>query len=578
MNKMKNRIIATGLAFICCGAGISAQDLNPTVEVSRQYQGQLMEVHKPVMEMALPDSVDKFNLEFDYSVFENPFRSSYEFSPSVLNVDLAPDASGSRRLYLKAGAGFSLHPELDLVWTPVDGRKFRMSVYGFHRSYIGNYMSLEMRENPDKTLSPGRSNRRYSGYDMLSKAGISGNYDWENGGLYFDAGYYGVAVKDTLVSRGYDAVDIRFGVSSKDNSEGKFVYRADAAYRYAEDKFVSDNPAGRFLGEHDFDLGASFGKMFRSGHSVYVDLGFDMASYSGIFGSFAANATCTPGYVFNNGRWHVDAGVEIAVLIRDNDPAFPEKMNTHKGQVIYPDIRFSFDIIRKYLDVYLEIGGGPDINSYSSLLASDHHLTPFYNPAGYALLDNTEERVSAVLGFSGNIASRFRYDVRTGFRDYANSPLYMIYTVDGAGNGPLYLSGMDYAPYRSFFAGLDWAWTSQDVEAGGYFTYNATDVASRYDYLFAPAPFTGYAEIMYNWNGRIRAGVGCEYSSSRRTGTAAGYVIPWYADLGLYAEFALTRKFSLWCRGGNLLNMTIRRTPLYAESGIYFTAGIRLNL
>ena len=72
MNKMKNRIIATGLAFICCGAGISAQDLNPTVEVSRQYQGQLMEVHKPVMEMALPDSVDKFNLEFDYSVFENP--------------------------------------------------------------------------------------------------------------------------------------------------------------------------------------------------------------------------------------------------------------------------------------------------------------------------------------------------------------------------------------------------------------------------------------------------------------------------------------------------------------------------
>ena len=69
---MKNRIIATGLALICCGAGISAQDLNPTVEVSRQYQGQLMEVHKPVMEMALPDSVDKFNLEFDYSVFENP--------------------------------------------------------------------------------------------------------------------------------------------------------------------------------------------------------------------------------------------------------------------------------------------------------------------------------------------------------------------------------------------------------------------------------------------------------------------------------------------------------------------------
>ena len=47
----------------------------------------------------------------------------------------------------------------------------------------------------------------------------------------------------------------------------------------------------------------------------------------------------------------------------------------------------------------------------------------------------------------------------------------------------------------------------------------------------------------------------------------------------MYAwEYAFTRKFSLWIKGGNMLDMTIQYTPLYSESGIYFTAGICLNL
>ena len=54
--------------------------------------------------------------------------------------------------------------------------------------------------------------------------------------------------------------------------------------------------------------------------------------------------------------------------------------------------------------------------------------------------------------------------------------------------------------------------------------------------------------------------------------------IPGYADLGVYAEYVTSRSLSFWLRGGNLLNMTIQRNPLYAEKGPYFTAGICLNL
>ena len=55
-------------------------------------------------------------------------------------------------------------------------------------------------------------------------------------------------------------------------------------------------------------------------------------------------------------------------------------------------------------------------------------------------------------------------------------------------------------------------------------------------------------------------------------------VVPGFADLGLTAEYAPNRKLSFWLRGGNLLNATVQYTPLYAEKGINFTAGICLKL
>ena len=100
---MKNTAKYLIPALLFLPAVAFSQDLNPTVEVSRQYRGALMDVDKPSLEMALPDSVQRFNLEFDYSVFDNPFRGAYEFRPFLMDMDLAPGDSGERTLYLRAG-------------------------------------------------------------------------------------------------------------------------------------------------------------------------------------------------------------------------------------------------------------------------------------------------------------------------------------------------------------------------------------------------------------------------------------------------------------------------------------------
>ena len=129
-------------AFMLAALSASAQDIDPTVEVSRIYQGKMIEVHKPMIEMQVPDSVTRFDLDFDYSVFDNPYKGTYEFNPYVQNMKPQPDAGSGRRLFIKAGAGYPLHPVFDLVWSPGLKGRFRMSTYVTHRSYVGRYRNI----------------------------------------------------------------------------------------------------------------------------------------------------------------------------------------------------------------------------------------------------------------------------------------------------------------------------------------------------------------------------------------------------------------------------------------------------
>ena len=82
---MKRNLIVL-LTIAAASFVAQAQDIDPTVEVSRVYEGKLIEVHKPSMEMAVPDTAYRFDLDFDYSVFDSPFRGSYEFNPYAMDM------------------------------------------------------------------------------------------------------------------------------------------------------------------------------------------------------------------------------------------------------------------------------------------------------------------------------------------------------------------------------------------------------------------------------------------------------------------------------------------------------------
>lgn len=72
MKKIYLTLAAAGSVLACVSAG--AQNLNPTVSVTKAYEGSLMEVHKPAQEMFVPDSLKRFDLDFDYSVLRIHIR------------------------------------------------------------------------------------------------------------------------------------------------------------------------------------------------------------------------------------------------------------------------------------------------------------------------------------------------------------------------------------------------------------------------------------------------------------------------------------------------------------------------
>lgn len=581
-------IASSVLMLAVCGT-VSAQDLDPTVVVSRAYEGQLAEVNKPLFDMMVPDSVTRFELDFDYTVFEQPYKGSYEFNPYLLTMQPSSAVQNPKQLYLRAGAGYTLHPTLDLVWTPAFKGAFRMDVYAVHRSYVGEYRGFKVPSALDGVLDidrweeSGGNHSYWKGYESMTAGGVDGMYDWADGVLRFDASYLGFASEDQLKKRHFDGLQAMLGVSSKSDADSTFVYDVQVDYSFGTDKM---NYLGidRDFGEHVFGVTAGLGRTINNRHRVHFDLGLDLAS-----GSDAETASTvgqfhlTPHYVLRYDRWCLDAGLRLALLMNSD---LPEHLYPSSGQVVYPDVKAWFDVLPGAMRLYARIGGGNHIDTYVSSLTHNRHFDPSYGHGIWPLMDVTVERVSASLGLTGRISSVFGYELQAGYVNYKNARLDAVAIGRPyEGREARYLPGFGYTGYQKFYAAADWWLKTESVRFDGNLTYTLP-WAMKDVSLFRPSPFTGDVSVEYNWSRRIYVGVDCEFALARKgkvvdllnSGSVLDARVPGYADLGVYAEIAANSFLSFWLRGGNLLNMTVQRNLLYAEKGVSFTAGICLNL
>ena len=559
----------------------AAQNLDPTVEVRREYEGELVEVHKPAFAMAVPDSVTRFALDFDYSVFDNPYKGSYEFNPYLLSMRPSASDNGESRFYLRAGAGYQPHPVLDMVWSPKFKHKgFNMDVYAHHKSYIGDYFTIAPDNlkyfSVDLTKVPDADGgyQKWSGYDLLTDAGVVFRHDWDMVSLDYSAGYFGTMQQDRDWRRCYNGLDASMGVQVKPESMESMMFNLDLDYRYGQDVV-----ARSFMYENLGSMNLLIGPFWVEKQKMSLEMQTNFASYTGAYQLTGGDFSIIPRYVLGKNRFTADLGLRLSKMITTE---------VLDEQIIYPDFYISYVLFPKSMKIFLKATGGGEFETYSSTIASNRHITHLMSPdmLGYKI-----ERINAAAGLDGRITDKFSYTLRGGYANYSSLRHYQ---VDVAAE-PRY--SMAYYACQKWYASLDWLFDLEDFRFDGTVSYDRYWSNSEvYDCpplgtnaILKPAALTGNAAVEYNWKKRLVVGADCEFSDNVRGHFAVAeegaclvpvrdIVIRGYADLGLYAEYTTAGNLSLWMRAGNLLNQAIQRTPLYAEKGVHFTLGICINL
>ena len=591
MNMKKAYFVSAALLM---SAAVSfGQNFNPTVEVTNTYQGNASEVHKPLLGMNVPDSLLRFDLDFDYEVFEKPYQGAYSFKPYMLNMRPAKDAWRGRKLYLKAGAGYTLHPRFEFVFSPEQSGPFQMSVYASHKSYFGNYHEIKP-ELQDGLYRMKKSGGKFGGYDALTSAGFDGRYNWDRTILSFGIGYYGLAAKDSVMSRSYNAFDFNARVRSNNDSESYFLYDIGLRGRVANDGLDYKSfsfPDGVTVDKQNENwvlLDGLVGPVVNNSRSILVGFEAESASYSRFYDGNIGRVALIPSYRFKSGRWNLNLGVKLEFMFRnDADTLSFGKMGGGKGQIVYPDAHISF-AVGGNVALYADATGGSRLNTYSSQISENHHLNPSFLVAPVyelitPLVDNTVEKVNARIGVRGSAASSFQFDVNGGVGLYGNALMESgLFTAGGD-----LVPALAYSDYNLIYANALVGLRTGRVKIDADFRYRGVSFPDN-DALnlgFTLPKYSGGVRASYDISSRLYAGINVE-AASWRDGKCASVAsedildvrVPGYVDLGVNCGYKFNRKWTLWLESGNLLCQTIQRTPFYAEKGPWFTAGISLNL
>ena len=514
------------------------QNYDPTVEVTKDFVSEMADAHKLELKPTIPDSLTRFNLNFDYEVFNKPYKGSYNFTP--YNVMFIPDDRPVKRpyLYLNAGAGYGLHPVLTAVVSPRLGRRFTLDLYQDLCGYSGAY------EN-------------YRGYDLSETAGVRGSLRRDSFDFLFDLHYNGLAVLDTVLTGGmYHRFGGNVRLSSSDMAANWMNYDVSASYN------VSRELAGAApLTENEFMLYGTLAPSLQYEKLRFL-LGFN-TGYRGYMGAMDAalySIETNPVFRFDVWKLHFSVGAVLSYLSRGDSHAMH----------FYPDVRMDLRLFKDRLNVFAGVKGGDRLNSYSSLKAANHHFNMGYALLGQEeILSCTREFYNAFAGLGGSIGSVFQYNLVAGHSKIGSDPLL---AADKWGNASLVLSdyNMDY---------IDATTTVKtnpvDFSLGLHFKHTDIDKALA---LTLPV-LSSDASLVWNWHRRFFAGASFEMVSAR---VSEAYSMDPFFNLGLSFEMKASSWLSLWLRGDNLLNQRIERIPGVVErgigNGVCFSAGIRMDL
>lgn len=532
------------LLFTFAAFQMTAQNLNPQVQVTNDYQSTAPDIRKQDVPVSIPDSVLHFDYTFDYSVFDSPYKGAFEFSPYV--IGFVPDKMTAEygKLYLKAGAGYTTYPVFDVVYSPNPRGNFSMSVVQKLDGYVGSYFTV--------APSMGLYSTEWNGHNINEKFAVEGRWGLRKAELVWATGYEGIFFKDWMQDGRMHSGGVSLRLCSNDTDSKSFSYDVNVAGKFSSD-IVSHEFSVPSLYETDIRVFGSVGPVLDKSYRVLVDYDFRYNRMDGSYdGRYIAGGAITPHVVLDAGPFDIDAGARVDYF----------------GSISFaPDVKISAGLFKDDVTVFLGARGGQKPLGYTDFKHWNHYFTPAYTEDFQTVVN---EKIAAFGGLEGHVGAHFNWSAEAGFSMVENSPLEKVGIVSES-----ILPGVGFYDYNLLEAVLRAAWKSESFVLDGEVTYRKMLDLNDNSAITLPA-LSADVRALYSYRDRLKLGASAEFESARHfyDGVSESKTIPMWIDLGAYAEFSFNSWFSVWARGGNLLNFFVRRDPFHVERGINGTAGI----
>lgn len=551
-----------------------------TVEVIRPYDVNLDGIRKPAIPVSVDDSLHRFDIRFDYSIFNRPYSDLYDFTPYE-SVQLSTvGANHTPFVFARLGAQYvpgdkGVMPAGELYLQSKPRKGFCSGLYGRHNSFFGD---LGAGFGASPVLGTGR---------MENTVGGDLTYDWETGELMLDVNYdfdrYDYTAGPGLkAGHRNNSLSGAVNLNSAQKEENMVYYDVTLAYRRTSKDFSLTGEASPLAGRDSLREGLLTVNGFVGAtfdiHRIYVDMNIEYAAYAGTHDFSIGVVEFSPIYQYLRKRLDARLGVKFGTRYGSAGQIPEPQLDLRAHSSIFPDVDVRLTLIQKALWAHAVVTGGNDLNSYSRMLDD----CPIALPSSQ--MDFGSRPVDATLSLEGVVGGRLGLNLEGNYKLYSNK-LIFVPVYDGTDLTQMTAS---YRDVNQFSAQGEVFWRSQDLALGGRLRYaRYTDRDDKSLVTEMPA-WTGYAFFRYNYRGRLIAQLECNYRGPA-SGTMAdlsgdasdpvvhAYEIPAIVDMDLDVNYMINKRFSVFAKVGNLLNHRNQYMPLYLEPGINFGGGLCLN-
>lgn len=541
------------LAAILLSAPVFAQ-IDPTVVVDREYEGKIdVDVRMPSTPAIVADSLKVFDVSFDYSIFDRPFRDLYEFSPyQAASLGVVPPGAVPH-FSARVASQYPLMPEVDLFGqlVPKKNPNVNLGMFVKYASEAGNIPSMHDAVDTFKA-------RR-----VRMSAGVNFKYAWEKGELNVGGTYRFTDAKDAygdhiaVMPPSYprdsakhtsNAFEAGFNIRSTNVKDHEFYYDIDASFVNSSKglDFVKQYRPYSF-NESALNIDAVFGSSFEE-HRMYVDVRSQNNWYSQPDGYYIGIIEFAPIYRYSKGRFDGRFGIRFS-------NSFAGDNNTS----IYPDVDAKLELAENKLWIRGVVNGGRQIDNLGVYLENAPWII-----AGGPLREGedsdfkmryTTRPIDSKLSVEGIIGSRLGLNVYGTYTSFKNRMQLYSARFDGSALPYIYPEFVDYAKLS---AGVELTWTSKDLRV---FTSVQGNKYNSETELYMLPRVESLSQIEYNFKERLFLSTALVIRGEQESQLGT---VPAYLDLSAKAEFKVNRFFSVYLKGGNLLN---KENFIYAGIG-----------